>query len=441
MKIRPAVTILPYQQRWIDDPSQFVIANKARQLGYTWGTMFALVMDCIQRKTKWYYFTVNEERAKEAIDYGVIHAEAMESAASSQSIDTIFDGVKYKKLSIVFPNGSQIIGLPSNYRTVRGASGNIVFDEFAHHLDAGKVWTAASPVVTRGYKIRVLSTPNGKQGKFYEIWDGGKGWSRHETNIYQAVEQGLSVNIDLLRDMVGSDDDFEQEYNCQFLDEAHSWLPYSLIETAYHGDATLYLDSSIRPVGPMWLGVDVARKRDLTVLWLNEQIADVHWTRSVLTLCKTKFSTQRQAISDLMPMVRRCCIDANGVGAQLAEECTEAWTEQLVEGVSMNGQVPGMIATKVKKQFEDRKIRIPDDSEIRRDLHQVRRVHTEAGNVRFEAPRTKDGHADRFWALGLALHAAEPISTSVDYEGVETSRWLELSGNSGSLAGRNWSEY
>jgi hypothetical protein len=31
---------------------------------------------------------------------------------------------------------------------------------------------------------------------------------------------------------------------------------------------------------------------------------------------------------------------------------------------------------------------------------------TSAGNVRYDAARTDEGHADSAWALGLALHAA-----------------------------------
>jgi hypothetical protein len=45
-----------------------------------------------------------------------------------------------------------------------------------------------------------------------------------------------------------------------------------------------------------------------------------------------------------------------------------------------------------------------------------------AGNIRFTAERTPDGHADRFWALGLAIHAAT---------GSEGARWRPLFGTPG----------
>ena len=56
--------------------------------------------------------------------------------------------------------------------------------------------------------------------------------------------------------------------------------------------------------------------------------------------------------------------------------------------------------------MEDRRLRIPHDGKIRADLRSVTKQVTGAGNIRFTAERTRDGHADRFWALALAIHAA-----------------------------------
>ena len=48
------------------------------------------------------------------------------------------------------------------------------------------------------------------------------------------------------------------------------------------------------------------------------------------------------------------------------------------------------------------------DDAVREDLHSVRKSVTAAGNVRLDVERTDtDGHADRFWALALAYHAAD----------------------------------
>ena len=64
--------------------------------------------------------------------------------------------------------------------------------------------------------------------------------------------------------------------------------------------------------------------------------------------------------------------------------------------------------------MEDRGVRIPDDPAIRADLRKVQKVTTAAGNIRFVAESTPDGHADRFWALALAIHAASDPAAPIE---------------------------
>ena len=65
------------------------------------------------------------------------------------------------------------------------------------------------------------------------------------------------------------------------------------------------------------------------------------------------------------------------------------------------------MAIRTLRMFQDRRIRIPISKIWRDDLHGVKKILTAAGNVRYDAERTKDGHSDRFWALALSLLASE----------------------------------
>jgi phage FluMu gp28-like protein len=76
-----------------------------------------------------------------------------------------------------------------------------------------------------------------------------------------------------------------------------------------------------------------------------------------------------------------------------------------VEAVTFTNAVKSDLATTLRRAFEDRQLRIPIDQQVREDLHSVRRIVTAAGNIRFDAERDQASHADRFWALALALHA------------------------------------
>ena len=59
-------------------------------------------------------------------------------------------------------------------------------------------------------------------------------------------------------------------------------------------------------------------------------------------------------------------------------------------------------------------MRIPADKWVRADLRSMRKEATASGNVRFTGERTGSGHADRFWGLALALHAAKGITTTTN---------------------------
>lgn len=76
------------------------------------------------------------------------------------------------------------------------------------------------------------------------------------------------------------------------------------------------------------------------------------------------------------------------------------------------------LAYPVRSIMEDRRLRIPHAPAIRADLRSVTKQVTAAGNIRFTAERTQDGHADHFWALGLAVHAASSPKAEFAYRPV-----------------------
>jgi phage FluMu gp28-like protein len=125
---------------------------------------------------------------------------------------------------------------------------------------------------------------------------------------------------------------------------------------------------------------------------------------------------------------RRCCIDSSGLGLQLAEEAAERFGPR-VEAVHFSAQVKEDLAVTLRRAFEERLLRIPPDREIRRDIHLVKKTVTSAGNVRFDAERAEGSHADRFWALALAVHAASaPPVQPVLYEPLARRRELASRG-------------
>lgn len=88
---------------------------------------------------------------------------------------------KRTELQLHLANGSRVIALPGNERTVRGYNGVrlAVVDEAARVPD--ELYLACRPMlsVSRG-RLLCLSTPFGQRGWFYEAWEGRDGvpWRR-----------------------------------------------------------------------------------------------------------------------------------------------------------------------------------------------------------------------------------------------------------------------
>jgi phage FluMu gp28-like protein len=159
-----------------------------------------------------------------------------------------------------------------------------------------------------------------------------------------------------------------------------------------------------------YAGYDVGRRKDLSVLWVLEKIGDVFWSRIYQPIPRMNFTAQEDLLNRLMAnkSVRRICIDETGLGMMLAERQQQKWGYR-AEPVTFTPASKGEMGMPLVRLFEDKLIRIPALDEVRSDIHSMRKIVTAAGNVRLDADRDESGHADRFWALALAYHAADDL--------------------------------
>src|SRR5579872_4257201 len=126
------------------------------------------------------------------------------------------DGVN--EMSIAFPNGSRIVGLPQNEATVRGFSAVslMLIDEAARVKD--EFYRAVRPMLAVGDgDLWLLSTPNGKRGFFWEEWDRGtEAWER----ISVAAPDCPRISKRFLEEeRAKGDATYRQEYLCEFVDQ------------------------------------------------------------------------------------------------------------------------------------------------------------------------------------------------------------------------------
>lgn len=416
---------LPYQRRWLADQGRFKIWEKSRRIGATYVQAYEDVRDASRRDKPMdvWFSSADETAAKEYILYCGLWSRVLNVAANDLGEIVIDRDDDIKARAVEFASGKRIHGLTSNPKAFRSKGGKLVWDEAAFHPDADQLWKAAAPVATHGYPVRVLSTYNGKGNRYYRmVSDARKGnkWKLHTTTIEDAVREGLADRIagralsDEERaaflaecwDIAGDEETYQQEYMCVPVDAATAWLPWELITAVEHPDAGR---PELYQGGDVYVGMDIGRRRDLTVIWVIERVGDVLWTREVVTMKNASFAAQDAELDRVFATyrVRRACMDQGGMGEKPVEDAKARHGGTRVEGVIFTGPVKQHLATEGKRRFEDRQLRTPADRDIRNSHHAVRKVTTVAGNPRFDADRNEAGHADEFWAHMLALHAAE----------------------------------
>ncbi|MBX9701255.1 MAG: terminase family protein, partial [Acetobacteraceae bacterium] len=427
----PALTLHAYQRAWLADRSRFKIGMFARQTGKTFTTTLEIVDSCLAaatqgRRERWVILSRGERQAREAMDEGVKrHAAAYQ--AGFEAHEYAWEGTETRALEVTLPGDSRITALPANPDTARGFSANVFLDEFAFHKDSHAIWKALFPVISAGWRLRITSTPNGKGNKFYELMTANDVvWSRHVVDIHRAVADGLPRDIAELRAGLADEDAWAQEYELQWLDEASAWLPYELISSVEDPAAG---DPEGHTGGPTFLGVDIGRRRDLFVIAVLEQVGDVLWDRGMVEMQRASFATQDAALDECFRRWRvlRACMDQTGMGEKPVEDAQARHGALRVEGVLMTAPTQLRLATLAKEAFEDRRLRIAAGRPaLRGDLHKIRKVVGPTGIPRFVAERDAQGHADRAWALFLAIAAA--ATPAVPFE--------HLAGGGGRIAQR-----
>jgi Terminase large subunit, T4likevirus-type, N-terminal len=140
------------------------------------------------------------------------------------------------EMSLAFPRGSRIVGLPGTEATVRGFSAValMLVDEASRVSD--ELYRAIRPMMAvSGGTLWLLSTPFGKRGFFHEAWaHGGDGWER----VCVRAEECGRIPASFLAEerMVQGERWYRQEYGCEFIDGTSGVFDRELLEAALTSD-------------------------------------------------------------------------------------------------------------------------------------------------------------------------------------------------------------
>lgn len=429
MSTRDETYFLPYQAKWIRDNSRLKIVEKSRQIGFSYADSYDSVKKVAPKDARLdvWISSRDETQAKQYLLYCKRWARILNYAAEDLG-EVLVD--KDKDLSafvLRFANERTINVVSSNPDAMAGKTAHIKIDEFAlRKLEFQRAaYAIGKPATQWGGQFAVISTHRGPGSLFNklitDIKQGGNpmSWSLHTVTIQKAVEEGLVEKINQATKGNESREDFLkrteaecidqeqwlQEYCCVPADDGAAFITWEMITACEDATARKDFDYLLDCKNPLYVGVDVGRKKDLTVIDVEEKVGDVYWERLRIELQGKTFAEQEFRLYEILslPQVKRACIDATGLGMQLAERAKERFGWK-AEGVSFTGPVKEELAFPLRAAHEDRTLRYSPDPKLRADLRGIKKETTASNNIRFVG-ESEDSHCDRFWSKALALHA------------------------------------
>lgn len=442
---------LPFQSKWIKDDSRLKLMEKSRQIGLSWASAYAAAERTAAQGARFDQWVSSRDdlQARLFIEDCKMWAGLMNMAAKDLGELVINDKDRLTAYVLQFDSGKRIHSMSSNPDAQAGKRGGRILDEFALHPDPRKLWAIAYPGITWGGSMELISTHRGSQNFFNqlvrEVREHGnpKGISLHRITLQDALDQGFLFKLqqmlpaddarqamdeaayfDFVRSGCADEESFQQEYLCNPADDDAAFLEYDLIASCEYPSTTNWQQ---RDKGRLYAGVDIGRKKDLTVLWIVEELGDTLYTRHVERMQNMRKSDQEKILWPWLDLCDRICIDATGLGIGWADDAQDKFGQYKVEAVTFTPRVKEEMAYPLRGAFEDRKIRIPYDPKIRADLRAVSKQIV-GGNIRFVAESTPDGHADHFWALALARLAASKPSAPIEFRASGMPRGYDAQG-------------
>jgi hypothetical protein len=230
---REVISLRKYQKRVLRKmrDNRFVIVLSSRQSGKTtMMTIYALWLACFNTDQKIVLVANKESTAKDIFGRVRLAYEELPNWCKPGVVE-------YGKESMALANGSRIGISTTTGTAARGMSCNVlILDELAfiepHIVD--EFWKSVYPTISssKKSKIFICSTPNGTENLFYRLYagaiNGTNGWMADKVT-WQDVpgrdEEWREQNVRLL----GSQDAFDQEFGCEFIQSGTNMLDEDLI--------------------------------------------------------------------------------------------------------------------------------------------------------------------------------------------------------------------
>jgi len=458
------ITLDPAQKRFFDDDSRVQVVNWHRQKGKDFTTAAKAVLSAMETGQDWFIVSLTQRQAdatfakckKWARRYQSMigkfsEVEHEERAEWDEKLQHMF---VFKSRELVLPNGGRVVSLPGrDPDALAGLTGNVILTEFGLFPKGGyEHWRVVFPLATRGFRVIAISTPRGKETKFYELCSQPEIYSVHTCDIYQSIADGFVLrdqngdptDIETYKALYGDEVGWQREYECKFMGALDALIKWALIEAAARsgegmafdylridGDAGWdagFFSFAKTESGRCEHGWDVARHGDLSVLWTNQSRGETRHLRSLVIMSDTTFALQRTVVCAAMDANASSvgCGDSTGLGMD-SNETLEARYTQRWEGVNFGGKRKSDLGSGLATAFRDRSQTLPGLGEykfIATDVYAVQRDASKEGVVGADGkstlklvesqnPLLPESHCDIAYAAALAIRSGHRVSLPV----------------------------
>ena len=186
------------QQLWVADNSPLMIAEKGRQIGFSWCDSLKSVIDAVINERNTYYTSFNKDTTENYIKYATLWAKQLNRVLKTTYKTELINHKDTLVYRVRFSNGRSITALAGNATNLRDKpASSIVIDEAAFRQDLPAIMDAALAALVWGGTVRVFSTHFGVDSDFNQLLQSAnkRDFSVHSIPFRKAVSEGLFKRV------------------------------------------------------------------------------------------------------------------------------------------------------------------------------------------------------------------------------------------------------
>ncbi|MDH5363513.1 MAG: terminase family protein [Aigarchaeota archaeon] len=443
-----------YMLPFLRDGSHFVANMQARQTGKTFNGMAKLLHFAFKYSGSLILVTAPKLDQVKNIALKALneHLKRMQNN-DPEFFDYVVGKNNILRTVIRLRNGSTILAEPPIPETIRGHTAKVIYLMEANFIREDEdLYTSLLFTLntTNGYLI-AESTPWNTDSVFHKMFNDPayNHFSTHKVIYTEALPPNGPLSPELVgiieKQLAGDPARWKREMLCEWTEDLNVWLPTSLITLAQ--DSTLdYLSAAAPLKGEFYIGVDFGKHVDFSVVAVIEKLNGHLYLRHCHQFpLETSYGAvigYMKRLQDNSRNVWAVYADKTGVGDYIVEDMERGGLRN-VTGINFTDASKESMATCLKEQMRraacptcgwmgyvdtlegewrttcpkgcrteegaDAKLRsllhIPYDPDLYHELNVERFELGKTGKILFNHP--EGTHDDRFWAVALAVYAAE----------------------------------